>query len=235
MKSFFPFKKYSERLDIFEFIYFSKPNSILKGHSVYEIRKKFGIELSKEYNNIKADVIIPIPDSGIPAAIGYSQNSGIPFELGIIRSHYIGRTFIDPTQAIRNLKAKLKHSIIKSQIKNKKIILIDDSLVRGTTIRKIINLINTANPKEVHLCLSSPPIKYADYYGINTPSVSELLAAKYNIKEIKNYLKLDSINFLSLNGLYKALGYQVRNNYIPQFTDHYFTGDYPTKLTDLIK
>ena len=190
-----------------------------------------GRQLSKEYPT-KADIVIPVPDSGVPAALGYSEASNIPFNLGIIRNHYVGRTFIEPTQTIRQLGIKLKHNANKSIIKDKKIVLIDDSIVRGTTAIKIVQMMKDAGAKEVHMRISSPPIKFPDYYGIDTPTIDELIAAKKSIKEIEKLLKLDSLHFLSLDGLYKSMGYNNRDNNNPQFTDHCFTGDYPTRLID---
>jgi len=232
IESHFPFGKRPARPDIFEYVYFSRPDSVLGGRSVYDVRKNFGRELAREAG-VDADVIVPVPDSGVPAAIGYSQESGIPFELGIIRNHYVGRTFIEPTQAIRTLGVKLKHSANRAQIEGKRVVLIDDSLVRGTTSVKIVQMIREAGAREVHFRLSSPPIKHSDYYGIDTPVREKLLAAKYNLDEMKNYIGADSLAFLSIDGIYRAMGYEGRNNAAPQFTDHCFTGDYPTPLTDL--
>lgn len=234
MESYFPFGQRPARPCIFEYIYFSRPDSIVSGRSVYDVRKAFGRQLAKE-NPIEADVIVPVPDSGVPAALGYSQESGVPFELGIIRNHYVGRTFIEPTQQIRTLGVKLKHSANQSQIKGKRVVLVDDSLVRGTTSLKIVQMIREAGASEVHFCLASPPIKYSDYYGIDTPVREKLLAAKYDLAGMRNYIGADTLSFLSVDGIYKAMGYEEgRNNEAPQFTDHCFTGDYPTPLTDLI-
>jgi amidophosphoribosyltransferase len=178
-------------------------------------------------------VIVPVPDSGVPAAIGFSQESGVPFELGIIRNHYVGRTFIEPTQQIRALGVKMKHSANRAQIEGKRVVLVDDSLVRGTTSVKIVQMIREAGAKEVHFRLASPPIKYSDYYGIDTPVREKLLAAKYGLEEMRAYIGADSLAFLSVDGIYKAMGYDGRDDANPQFTDHCFTGDYPTPLTDL--
>ena len=179
-----------------------------------------------------ADLIIPVPDSGVPAALGYSEASKIPFNLGIIRNHYVGRTFIEPTQTIRQLGIKLKHNANSSIIKNKKIVLIDDSIVRGTTAIKIVEMMRNAGASEVHMRISSPPIKFPDYYGIDTPSKNELIASKNSTEEIRKILKLDSLHFLSLDGLYHSMGHKKRDINNPQYTDHCFTGDYPTKLVD---
>ena len=225
----FPYKK--ERPCIFEFIYFSRPDSIINNVSVYEYRKKLGAELAKE-SNINSDLVVPVPDSGVPAAIGYCEEINKSVELGIIRNHYVGRTFIEPTQQIRSFGVKLKHNINKSLIKNKSIILIDDSLVRGTTSIKIIKMLYEAGAKEVHLRIASPPIKYPDYYGVDTPSKDELLAAKLDLEKMRNLVKAKSLKFLSIEGLYKSMGYKKRNSTYPQFTDHCFTGDYPVEPID---
>ena len=231
MKSYDPFPNSKERPCILEYIYFARPDSILSGKSVYEYRKKMGMELAKEYKT-DGDIIIPVPDSGVPAALGYSIQSKIPFDLGIIRNHYVGRTFIEPTQKIRQLGIKLKHNPNKKLIKGKKVVLIDDSIVRGTTAIKIVEMIREAEASEVHMRISSPPIKFPDYYGIDTPKKEELLAANNSIKEMEKKLKLDSLHFLSIEGLYKSMGLVKRNSVNPQFTDHCFSGDYPTELTD---
>ena len=225
----FPFKK--ARPCVFEYIYFSRPDSILNGQCAYEYRKNFGKELAKE-SNIEADLIVPVPDSGNAAAIGFSQHVGKNFELGLIRNHYVGRTFIEPTQKIRSLGVKLKLNANKSSIKNKKIILIDDSLVRGTTCHKIVKMLYDSGAKEVHVRISSPEIKFPDFYGIDTPSKKELLAANKNNEEICEYINAKSLKFLSINGMYRAMGFEKRNNTYPQLTDHYFTGDYPVKPID---
>ena len=232
IESYFPFGKRPARPDIFEYIYFSRPDSVLGGRSVYDVRKNFGRQLALEAP-VEADVIVPVPDSGVPAALGYSQESGIPFELGIIRNHYVGRTFIQPNQAIRTLGVKLKHSANRSQIEGKRVVLIDDSLVRGTTSVKIVQMIRDAGAPEVHFRLSSPPIRYSDYYGIDTPVREKLLAAKYNLEEMRSYIGADTLAFLSVDGVYRAMGHESRDDAQPQFTDHCFTGDYPTPLTDL--
>ena len=231
IESHFPFPKQSPRPCIFEYIYFARPDSVMSGHSVYEYRKRMGKELAKECKT-DGDIIIPVPDSGVPAALGYSIQSKIPFDLGIIRNHYVGRTFIEPTQKIRQLGIKLKHNPNKKLIKGKKVILIDDSIVRGTTAIKIVEMVREAEASEVHMRVSSPPIKFPDYYGIDTPKKEELLAANNSIKEMEKKLKLDSLHFLSIEGLYKSMGLVKRNSASPQFTDHCFSGDYPTELTD---
>jgi len=231
LESIKPFPKIKERPCVFEYIYFSRPDSIIKNTSFYEYRKKLGIQLAKE-THINSDLIIPVPDSGVPAAIGYSEEINNNVELGIIRNHYVGRTFIEPTQQIRSLGVKLKHSVNKSLIKNKSLILIDDSLVRGTTSVKIIKMLYESGAKEVHLRIASPPIKYPDYYGVDTPNKNELLASKNNIEEMRKIVNAKTLKFLSIEGLYKSMGYEKRNSSYPQFTDHCFTGDYPIKPID---
>jgi len=231
LESIKPFPRIKERPCIFEYIYFSRPDSIIKNTSVYEYRKRFGFELAKE-SNVEADLIIPIPDSGVPASIGYAEKIEKNIELGIIRNHYVGRTFIEPTQQIRSFGVKLKHNINKSLIKNKSLILIDDSLVRGTTSVKIIKMLYDAGAKEVHFRVASPPIKFPDYYGVDTPNQNELLASKLDVEGIRKFIDATTLKFLSIEGLYKSMGYEKRNSSYPQFTDHCFTGDYPVEPTD---
>lgn len=226
-----PFPKRPARPCIFEYIYFSRPDSIIGGRSVYDIRKQMGAELARE-SPAEADVIVPIPDSGVPAAIGFARQSGIPFELGIIRNHYVGRTFIEPSQKIRAFGVKLKHSANKGIIRGSRVVLIDDSVVRGTTSQKIVNLMRDAGAREVHMRISSPPITHPDFYGIDTPSKSQLLAANHNLEEMRQLIGADSLAFLSVDGIYRAVGYDARDSRAPQFTDHCFTGEYPTELTD---
>jgi amidophosphoribosyltransferase len=216
---------------VFEYIYFSRPDSILKGKSAYEHRKNLGTELAKE-NNLEADIIVPVPDSGNAAALGFAQKLDINFELGLIRNHYVGRTFIEPSQKIRSLGVKLKLNANQSTIKGKRIILIDDSLVRGTTSYKIIKMLYDAGAKEVHLKIACPEIRYPDFYGVDTPTKKELLAANKTNDEICKYIGAKSLKFLSLDGLYRAIGFEKRNENYPQLTDHYFTGDYPVKPID---
>ena len=231
LESIKPFPKIKERPCIFEYIYFSRPDSIINNKSVYEYRKRSGAELAKE-SNVDSDLIVPVPDSGVSAAIGYSEEIKKNIELGIIRNHYVGRTFIEPTQQIRSLGVKLKHSINKTLIKNKSLILIDDSLVRGTTSVKIIKMLYEAGTKEVHMRIASPPIKYPDYYGVDTPNKDELLASKFDIEGMRKFINAKTLQFLSVEGLYKSMGYEKRNSSYPQFTDHCFTGDYPVKPID---
>ena len=231
LQSIKPFPSKKSRPCVFEYIYFSRPDSILNGKTTYEFRKKFGEHLALE-DNVNADLVVPVPDSGNAAALGYSQKRKINFDLGLIRNHYVGRTFIEPAQKIRSLGVKLKLNANKSSIENKKIILIDDSLVRGTTSYKIVKMLYDAGAKEIHVRIASPEIKYPDFYGVDMPTKDELLAANKSVNEICNYIGAKSLKFLSINGLYKAMGYEKRNNTYPQLTDHYFTGDYPVEIID---
>tara|TARA_Y100001936_G_scaffold251805_1_gene309110 strand:- start:372 stop:1886 length:1515 start_codon:yes stop_codon:yes gene_type:complete len=232
IESINPFSKTEKRLDLFEYIYFSRPDSVLDGKSVYDCRKSFGNVLAKEFP-VDADIVVPVPDSGVPAALGYSEQSKIPFELAIIRNHYVGRTFIQPSQSSRHSSVKLKHNPNKSSVNGKNIILIDDSIVRGTTSVKIVQLMRDAGAKKVHLLIASPPIKFPDFYGIDTPETEQLLAANHSVDNMCSFIGADSLGFLSLDGLYNAMGYKNgRDNNKPQFTDHCFTGDYPTDLKD---
>ena len=234
IESIKPFKKLTERPCIFERIYFASPDSIIDGKTVYTYRKSLGEQLAIE-NSILADVVVPIPDSGVSAAIGFSQRSNIPFELGIIRSHYVGRTFIEPSQTIRQLGVKLKHRVNRSCIENKRVILIDDSIVRGTTASKIVKMVYEAGAKEVHLGISCPPIRHPDFYGIDTPNYNELIASYTNIEKMTKLVGAKSLFFLSLNGTYKAMGCDKRNSENPQFTDHCFTGEYPIDVSEILE
>ena len=231
LKSIKPFPKQKARPDIFEYIYFARPDSLINGQCAYEYRKRFGEELAKE-SDLKADIVVPVPDSGVPAAIGYAQYTNKKFELGLIRNHYVGRTFIEPTQNIRSLGVKLKLSSTKTTLEGKSVILIDDSLVRGTTCFKIVKMLYDAGAKEVHVRIACPEIKFPDFYGVDMPTKKELLAHGKTNDEMCEYIKAKSLKFLSLKGLYKALISEERNNNYPQFSDHYFTGDYPVKPSD---
>ncbi len=226
-----PFPPKKVRPCVFEYIYFSRPDSLIDDKSAYEHRKNMGIELANE-NDLKADIVVPVPDSGNAAAIGFAQNLKMDFELGLIRNHYVGRTFIEPSQKIRSLGVKLKLNANKTTIKDKKIILIDDSLVRGTTSHKIVKMLYDAGAKEVHVRIACPEIRYPDFYGVDTPTKKELLAANKTNNEICEYIGAKSLKFLSIDGLYRAIGFDKRNNDYPQLTDHYFTGDYPVKPVD---
>ncbi|MDC1200773.1 amidophosphoribosyltransferase [Pelagibacteraceae bacterium] len=231
LKSFKPFPPRKVRPCVFEYIYFARPDSLLDGKSAYEHRKNFGVELAKE-NKIDADIVVPVPDSGNAAALGFAQHLKINFELGLIRNHYVGRTFIEPSQKIRSLGVKLKLNANQTTIKDKRIILIDDSLVRGTTSHKIVKMLYDAGAKEVHVKIACPEIRYPDFYGVDTPTKKELLAANKTNDEICEYIGAKSLDFLSLDGLYRAIGFEKRNDTYPQLTDHYFTGEYPVKPID---
>jgi amidophosphoribosyltransferase len=226
-----PFPPMAPRPCIFEYIYFSRPDSVVGGRNVYDVRKTMGAQLAREAP-ADADVVIPVPDSGVPAAIGYAQQSGIPYELGIIRNHYVGRTFIEPSQHIRQLGVRLKHSANRAVVSGKRIVLIDDSIVRGTTSVKIVQMMREAGATEVHFRIASPPITHSDYYGIDTPERDKLLAATHDLEGMRSFIGADSLAFLSVEGIYRAMGYEQRDPLRPQFTDHCFTGDYPTALTD---
>ena len=227
-----PFPNVRLRPCIFEYIYFSRPDSMLDGKSVYECRKSFGKTLAMECP-ANADIVVPVPDSGVPAALGYSEESKIPFELSIIRNHYVGRTFILPTQSNRQSSVKLKHNPDRGSIKGKSVVLVDDSVVRGTTSVKIVELMREAGASEIHMRIACPPIKYPDFYGIDTPETEQLLASNKSLDEMCKYIGADSLGFLSLDGLYNSMGYNKgRNNDSPEYTDHCFTGDYPTNLND---
>ena len=231
LKSFKPFPARKVRPCVFEYIYFARPDSLLDGKSAYEHRKNLGIELAKE-NKIDADIVVPVPDSGNAAALGFAQHLKINFELGLIRNHYVGRTFIEPSQKIRSLGVKLKLNANQSTIKDKRIILIDDSLVRGTTSHKIVKMLYDAGAKEVHVKIACPEIRYPDFYGVDTPTKKELLAANKTNDEICEYIGAKSLDFLSLEGVYRAMGFNKRDDNYPQLTDHYFTGEYPVKPID---
>ena len=231
LKSIKPFPIKKVRPCVFEYIYFARPDSMLNGKTAYEYRKNLGSELAKE-NDINADIVVPVPDSGNAAALGFAQHLKIKFELGLVRNHYVGRTFIEPSQKIRSLGVKLKLNANQSTIRGKKIILVDDSLVRGTTSHKIVKMLYDAGAEEVHVRIACPEIKFPDFYGVDTPTKKELLAANKNNQEICQYIGAKSLKFLSINGMYRAIGFNQRNESYPQLTDHYFTGDYPVKPID---
>ncbi|WP_428250089.1 amidophosphoribosyltransferase [Ferrovibrio sp.] len=226
-----PFPPVKRRFCIFEYIYFARPDSQVEGLSVYESRKRIGAELARE-NHVDADVVIPVPDSGVPAAIGYAAESGIPFELGIIRNHYVGRTFIEPTDQIRHLGVKLKHNANRAYIQGKRVILVDDSIVRGTTSTKIVEMVREAGAKEVHMRIASPPTTHSCFYGVDTPERSKLLAATHSVEEMTKFIKADSLAFLTMDGLYRAMGRKGREPGNPAYCDACFSGDYPIGLTD---
>jgi amidophosphoribosyltransferase len=228
-----PFEKTQSRFCIFEYVYFARPDSHVNNRSVYEARKAIGAELAREAPAAGADLVVPVPDSGVPSAIGYAAAAKLPFELGIIRNHYVGRTFIEPTDQIRHLGVKLKHNANPDVIKGKSIVLVDDSIVRGTTSRKIVEMLRQAGAREVHMRISSPPTRHSCFYGIDTPTGDELLANRMSVDDIKAYIGVDSLAYVSLDGLYRAVGKEAgRDGQKPQFCDACFSGDYPVPLTD---
>jgi len=231
LRSISPFPATYPRPCIFEHIYFARPDSITGGSSIYSVRKAIGAQLAVE-DPVDVDLVVPVPDSGTPAAIGYAQQSGIPFELGIIRSHYVGRTFIQPSDNIRHLGVKLKHNANRALIEGKRIVLIDDSIVRGTTSLKIVQMMRDAGAKEVHMRIASPPTRHSCFYGVDTPERAKLLAANHDVEGMRNFIRADSLSFISIDGLYKAVGEGRRNDIRPQYCDACFTGHYPTRLTD---
>ncbi len=229
----FPFPKQPSRLCVFEYIYFARPDSVMEGTSVYEARKRIGAELAREsHPEGGADVVVPVPDSGVPAAIGYAAAAGVPFEYGIIRNHYVGRTFIEPTAQIRHLGVKLKHNPNRAMVEGKRIVLVDDSIVRGTTSRKIVEMLRHSGAAEIHMRISSPPTAHPCYYGIDTPEQDELIAARLDSEGMAKEIGVDSLAFISIDGLYRAMGQDSRNNARPAFCDACFTGDYPVRLVD---
>ncbi|MXO61837.1 amidophosphoribosyltransferase [Qipengyuania oceanensis] len=232
IQSLRPFGTHRPRPCIFEHVYFSRPDSIFDGRSVYSARKAIGQELAKE-SPADVDLVVPVPDSGVPAAIGYAQESGVPFELGIIRSHYVGRTFIQPSDSARHSGVRRKHNANRGLVEGKRIVLIDDSIVRGTTSMKIVQMMRDAGAREVHFRVASPPTAHSCYYGVDTPERSKLLAARMDVEPMREFIKADSLAFVSIDGLYRAVGSEKRNSSCPQFCDACFTGEYPTSLTDL--
>ena len=231
VQSFQPFRPQKRRFCVFEYIYFARPDSVVEGLSVYEVRKAIGRQLAHE-SNIMADVVVPVPDSGVPAAFGYAEASGIPFEFGIIRNHYVGRTFIEPTDQVRHLGVKLKHNANRASIDGKRVVLVDDSIVRGTTSTKIVEMVRAAGAREIHMRIASPPIRHPCYYGVDTPERSQLLAARLSIEEMAVALGVDSLAFISIDGLYRATGKPGRCADNPGFCDACYTGDYAIALVD---
>jgi amidophosphoribosyltransferase len=226
-----PFETTGNRFCIFEYVYFARPDSVLSGRNVYDIRKQIGVELAHEIP-ADADLVVPVPDSGVPAAIGFAQGANLPFELGIIRNHYVGRTFIQPTDSIRHMGVKLKHNANRSMIEGKRVVLVDDSIVRGTTSKKIVQMVREAGASEVHMRIASPPTASPCYYGVDTPESNKLLASRMSIEEMEDFIRVDSLGFISLDGLYRAAGEAKRNGDLPQYCDACFSKDYPTELTD---
>jgi len=231
IESLFPFAPQKPRFCIFEYVYFARPDSSVEGRGVYDVRKRIGAELSREHP-APADLVVPVPDSGTPAAIGFAEAAGLPFDLGIIRNHYVGRTFIEPSEAIRHMGVRLKHNANRRVLAGKRVVLVDDSIVRGTTSLKIVQMIREAGAAEVHMRIASPPTMHSCFYGVDTPEESQLIAARRSVEEIAQYIKVDSLGFLSIDGLYRAVGEARRNGEAPQFCDACFTGAYPTVLTD---
>jgi len=230
--SHFPFKQQQHRFCVFEYIYFARPDSTLEGRNVYEARKNIGAVLAKEAP-VVADMVIPVPDSGVPAALGFANEAKIPFELGIIRNHYVGRTFIEPSDSIRHLGVRLKHNPNRAMLKGKKVVLVDDSIVRGTTSKKIVAMVRDAGAAEVHFRVSSPPTTHSCFYGVDTPNTDDLLAHKMDVEQMRRFIGADSLAFISMNGLYRAMGQAERVATAPKFCDACFTGDYPIALTDI--
>jgi amidophosphoribosyltransferase len=232
VRSVKPFAPEAKRLCVFEYIYFARPDSVVEGQSVYEARKRIGRELAREAP-VVADIVVPVPDSGVPAALGYAAESGLPFELGIIRNHYVGRTFIEPTDQIRHLGVRLKHNANRADLEGKRVVLVDDSIVRGTTSMKIVEMVRHAGAREVHMRISSPPTTHPCFYGIATPSRDQLLAAQFDVDQMARHIGVDSLAFISIDGLYRAMGERRgRDSLAPHFCDACFTGDYPIRPAD---
>ncbi len=231
MRSIKPFTKTQRRFCIFEYIYFARPDSRVESHNVYDVRKRIGAELALE-SAVEADVVVPVPDSGVPAAIGFAKESGIPFELGIIRNHYVGRTFIEPADHIRHLGVKLKHNANRDMLEGKRAVLVDDSIVRGTTSEKIVEMVRSAGASEVHMRISSPPTTHSCFYGIDTPDRKDLLAAGMDLETMAKHIGADSLSFISMDGLYRAVGDEGRNGEDRTYCDACFSGDYPISLID---
>ena len=233
IRSVKPFPPQRRRFCIFEYIYFARPDSMVEGTSVYDVRKRIGAQLARE-SLVPADVVVPVPDSGVPAALGFAEDAGIPFELGIIRNHYVGRTFIQPTDHTRHTGVKMKHNANRETLRGKRVVLVDDSIVRGTTSRKIVEMVRQAGATEVHMRISSPPTTHSCYFGIDTPEREKLLAARHDVEGMARLIGVDSLAFVSLDGLYRAVGEAGRDERHPQFCDACFTGDYPVPPTDFL-
>ncbi|MBM3619135.1 MAG: amidophosphoribosyltransferase [Alphaproteobacteria bacterium] len=231
LKSIKPFGRAKRRFCIFEHIYFARPDSRVEGLGVYDVRKRIGAELAKE-SPVTADIVVPVPDSGVPAAMGYAQQSGLPFELGIIRNHYVGRTFIEPADHIRHLGVRLKHNANRATIEGKRVILVDDSIVRGTTSVKIVAMVRAAGARAVHMRIAAPPTTDSCYYGVDTPERDKLLASRLDVAGMAKFIGVDSLAFVSMDGLYRAVGEAGRDPADPRFCDACFTGDYPISLDD---
>ena len=226
-----PFGSARSQFCIFEYIYFSRPDSVVEGRSVYSARKRIGAELARE-SGVPCDLVVPVPDSGVPAAIGYAEEAGVPFELGIIRNHYVGRTFIEPTDSIRHLGVKLKHNANRATLAGKRVVLVDDSIVRGTTSTKIVQMVREAGAAEVHMRIASPPTTFSCFYGVDTPKREDLLASQMGIDAMATHIGADSVRYITIDGLYRAMGKASRDDQQPQFCDACFTGEYPIPLVD---
>lgn len=231
LRSVKPFEPAASKFCIFEYVYFARPDSQIGGQNVYSVRKRIGRELALE-QPADADLVVPVPDSGTPAAIGFAEGAGYPFELGIIRNHYVGRTFIQPTDSIRHMGVKLKHNANRKMLEGKRVVLVDDSIVRGTTSQKIVQMVRDAGAREIHMRIASPPTMSSCFYGVDTPETSKLLAHRMSVDEMRDFIRVDTLGFLSLDGLYRAAGEAGRNDGMPQFCDACFSGEYPTRLTD---
>lgn len=232
IESNFPFEKTPAHFCIFEFVYFARPDSLVEGKNVYEMRKRIGMELARESQQIQADLVVPVPDSGVPAALGYAAEAGIPFELGIIRNHYVGRTFIEPSDQVRHLGVKLKHNANRAALEGKSVVLVDDSIVRGTTSKKIVNMVREAGAKQVHMRIASPPTTHSCFYGVDTPERSQLMAATHSVEEMRKAIGVDTLAFVSLDGLYRAVTGKEKQHASPNYCDACFSGDYPIALRD---
>ncbi|MGB2691295.1 MAG: amidophosphoribosyltransferase, partial [Thermodesulfobacteriota bacterium] len=231
VESFKPFGEVKHAYCVFEYIYFARPDSFMTGRNVYQVRKELGRQLAKEHP-VEADIVVAVPDSGVPSAMGYAEETGLPLELGLLRSHYMGRTFIEPQQSIRNFGVKLKLNAIREVLNGKRVIIIDDSIVRGTTSRKIVKMIRAAGAKEIHVRISSPPTKFSCYYGIDTPVKEELIANSLNTEEIRKYITSDTLGYLSLEGVMNSVEATKKVNGKENFCNACFTGKYPVELTD---
>ncbi len=232
IESYHPFAPQPERFCIFEYIYFARPDSVVEGRNVYEVRKRIGAELARE-SPVDADMVIPVPDSGVPAALGFANAAQLPFELGIIRNHYVGRTFIEPSDRIRHLGVRLKHNPNRAQLEGKRVVLVDDSIVRGTTSKKIVQMVRDCGASEVHFRIASPPTTHSCFYGVDTPNRQDLLAHRMGVEEMRQFIDADSLAFISMDGLYRAMSEPARDGSHPQFCDACFSGDYPIELTDV--
>jgi amidophosphoribosyltransferase len=232
IESHFPFKPQPHRFCVFEYIYFARPDSTLEGRNVYDARKRIGQVLADEAP-VQADMVVPVPDSGVPAALGFANAANIPFELGIIRNHYVGRTFIEPSDRIRHLGVRLKHNPNRAKLKGQRVVLVDDSIVRGTTSKKIVEMVRDAGASEVHFRVASPPTTHSCFYGVDTPNTDDLLAHRMDVEGMRRFIGADSLAFISMNGLYRAMEKPARDAANPGYCDACFSGQYPIELTDI--